>query len=308
MPPGGLAHRSADLPTAPREEAGSSRPDVRSVANVRERVLERQADALHLVGEVPLAEAEQPEPFERRDPLRRRRQLADRRRRGSRAERLDPARLVAGEVLLVEPRARRDRLGDGAAVERVRARLAIRRAWRRARVGRAPGSGPGRARGARRSRPRAAVPGRPRTRSRPPRSRRRAAASRPRRPKRSASAAQPATAPGTVTDRGPNSSTGSSGSARAAPGRRRRARGAARRPRPARRGRRRSRRHRLGDAEDRRGRERRVDRVAAPLEGPQAGARLPAAGWSPPSPRRRRGRRAGRRSRGPSGSIASHGP
>ena len=94
----------------------------------------------------------------------------------------------------------------------------------------------------------------------------------PRRPYRSASAAQPATAPGTVTDRGPVSATGSG----------------------IRRGRRRpggveplelavppdlreavaadSGRHRLGDAQDGGGGERRVGGVAAALERAQAGA------------------------------------
>ncbi len=95
----------------------------------------------------------------------------------------------------------------------------------------------------------------------------------PRRPCRSASAAQPATAPGTVTERGPISSTGSSGnaSAGAGPGRvepfcdavapdDREAVAAD----PG--------RHRLGHAEHRRGRERGVGRVPAALEHAQPGA------------------------------------
>ena len=126
----------------------------------------------------------------------------------------------------------------------------------------------------------AAAPSRPtpprssarrRSRARRCRSRRARQASSPSRPKRELRASQPATAPGTVTESGPRSATGASGSAPAGAGpaassptsspscQTHRERVAAE-----------AGRHRLRHAENRRGREHRVDGVAAAFERAQA--------------------------------------
>ena len=222
---------------------------------------------------------EQPERLERGDALRRRRQLEHLDVAVARAQRLDPARRDT-------PRGRPPRAsgpprspGDRAARRSRRARA--RRSARS--VAASSGRRRARRRGARARAPAGAAGARaaPQRRRSAPTAKPRSAASiasarhasSPSRPWRSASAAQPATAPGTVTERGPVCSTGSSARPAPAPARPRRGRRAAVAPDDREAVAADARRHRLGHAEHRGGRERGVGGVAAALERAQPGSR-----------------------------------
>ena len=170
------------------------------------------------LGEARRRPLEQPECLERDHALRRRRHLDDLGAAvGERAAARPSCGANAGEIVLLEPARRDDRGRDLPRVETGRSVLGDARA----------GSRRGRE-GARRRRPAVQRPssGGPPTRCQISAVRGATAnpcsaasiaaarqASRPSRPWRAASAAQPATAPGTVTERGPSEATGASGSA-----------------------------------------------------------------------------------------------
>ena len=196
---------------------------------------------------------------------------------------LDPAGLEAGEVVMLEPADRTDRVGDGALVERLRA-VAGDRAQRHRQLGQSPAQaarGGGESSGGIRAAAQealvpdvAAQAAAVRAATANPRSAVSIASARqassPSRPCLAASAIHPATAPGTVTERGPRSSTGATGSARRGAG------PAASSPSTLLAGpddgervATDASRHRFGHAQHGRSGERRIGRVPALLEHPQ---------------------------------------
>ena len=299
MPPGGSRTSAARRPP-PRASryAGESRTrHVGAVADVRERILERErARTATWFGQPGLEPLEQPERLERGDALRRRRQL----------EHLDAAVV---EPRAARPSAARSRRGPPRSSQRRRGDRPRDRAARRTRPGPSLGD-----RAERRRRARAGGPAR-RARRRAAPSSSGAVAASPHAPaawRRDREAAlggvdrvgearveaEPAEPLGERRPAGDRAGNGDRARARArrparAVGRRR----APARPRPARRPRRRARRsrtvaadagrHRLGHAEHRGGGERRVGRVAAALERPQPGPDRASAGSSRPSLRAR---------------------
>ena len=194
------------------EQERRQRPVEDVAAGVGERQLHRLDLGVQPADQVVALEpVVDPEGHQRGGARAVRRQLADLEPAVGAAQRLDPLAAVGRQVLDVEPGGRRDRLGDGPLVEARRALLGdpperaaeVRQRVALARARRGP------RRPALLEGPLPAV-GRPRAGEDPCSARSIAGASarsRPSRPKRSARSAQGRTAPGTVHERGPNSST-----------------------------------------------------------------------------------------------------